>query len=59
MYDTLRELSHWIEARYFEIFVTIFYICMVFVLIDTVLTCWKDKMLIDYILEWYERRKKK
>ena len=59
MYDTLRAISHWLDGHYICIFVTIAYLCCLWTIVETILICWKDKMLIDYILEWHERRKKK
>lgn len=59
MYDTLRNISHWLDGCYIYIFVTIAYLCCLWTIVETILICWKDKMTIDYILEWHDRRKKK
>ena len=57
MYDTLREISHALDGYYIWIFVVLMYIACLWTIIETVLLCWKDKMTIDYIFEWHERRK--
>lgn len=57
MYDTLRTLSHILDGYYIFIIIGLFYICMAVAVVETVLRCWKDKSIIDYIFEWYDRRK--
>ena len=57
MYDTLKSIDHALSDYYIWIFVTIAYLCCLWTIVETILICWKDKMTIDYILDWYDRRK--
>ena len=57
MYDTLRSLSHVLDGCYIFIIIGLFYIAMIITVIETVLRCFKDKSIIDYVFEWYDRRK--
>ena len=57
MYDTLRSLSHMLDGYYIFIIIGLFYIAMIIAVIETVLRCWKDKSIIDYIFDWWERRR--
>lgn len=56
--ETIKTIAHIIEAHYFAIFVVIAYLCCLWTVVETILYCWKDKYTIDYIFEWFERRKK-
>lgn len=59
MYDTLRSISHVLDGCYIPLLFGFVYFCYILVIIDTILMRWKDKMIIDYILDWFEKHKKK
>ena len=57
------EISDILKQIYNEygiwIVVFIMYLCLVFTIIEAILICWKDRMIIDYIFDWIDRRKKR
>lgn len=57
MYDTLKSLSHVLDGYYIWIFIGLFYFAIAIAVVETVLLCWKKRSLIDYIFDWYERKK--
>ena len=52
-------MKEFIKLHYFDIAVFIFYIMLVYIGIETFVICCKNKMIIDYIFDWWDRRKKK
>ena len=49
-------MKEFIKLYYFDIFVAMMYTMTLYLIVDTYLLVRKGRMIIDYILEWWERR---
>ena len=49
-------MKEFIKLYYFDIFVAVMYAMTLYLIVDTYLLVRKGKMIIDYILDWWERR---
>ena len=49
-------MKEFIKLYYFDIFVAMMYTMTLYLIVDTYLLVRKGKMIIDYILDWWERR---
>lgn len=51
-------IKEFIKDNYIWIIIVVMYIAMLITFADSMLQIVKDKMIIDYIFDWFERRKK-
>lgn len=51
-------IKEFIKENYIWIIIVVMYVAMLITFADSMLQMVKDKMIIDYIFEWFERRKK-
>ena len=49
-------MKEFIKLYYFDIFVAMMYTMTLYLIVDTYLLVRKGRMIIDYILDWWERR---
>lgn len=50
-------IKEFIKENYIWIIIVIMYIAMLITFADSMLQMVKDKMIIDYIFDWFERRR--
>ena len=54
----MKEFLKCIESHYDYIFIGLGYVMLIYIIVETYCIVAKGKMIIDYILDWQERRKK-
>ena len=51
-------MKEFLKVHYFDIFVAFGILLTIYIVVETYCIVAKGKMIIDYILDWQERRKK-